>query len=103
MATSPGQCLLAVSGHHWSALSSDNRQSTLSELTNCRFPDNCSIGSRDSAVSIATGYGLYYEGVSECRSSSPVEGDVHTGSGAHSASYPMDKGAFSPWGKAAGA
>jgi hypothetical protein len=61
--------------------------------------------SRDSAVSIATGYGLDDRGV---RVRVPVELRIffpphHPWAfGAHPASYPMDTGALSPGGKATG-
>jgi hypothetical protein len=62
--------------------------------------------SRDSAVGIATGYGLDDRGVgvripvgSRILSSSLVQ----TGSGAHSSSYPVGTGGPFPGGKAAGA
>jgi hypothetical protein len=64
-------------------------------------------GSQDSAVSIATGYGLEGRGITEFESRweqdfSPLHA-VQTGSGAHPASYPMDTGDSYPGGKAAGA
>jgi hypothetical protein len=52
--------------------------------------------SQDSAVGIATGYGLDGRGVR-------VSHIVHTGSGAHPASYPMGTGGSFLSGKAAGA
>jgi hypothetical protein len=63
--------------------------------------------SRDSSVGIATGDGLGDRG---SRVRFPAEGGnfslhhcVHTGSGAHPASYPMGTGGSFPGGKAAGA
>jgi hypothetical protein len=65
------------------------------------------IGSRDSSVGIALGYGLDDRG-SRVRFSAGARNfslhhRVHNGPGAHPASYPMDTGGAFPGGKAAGA
>jgi hypothetical protein len=61
--------------------------------------------SRDSSVGIATGYGLDARGIgvrfpSGARDFSLLD-IVHTGCGAHPASYLMGSGSFLPGGKAA--
>jgi hypothetical protein len=62
------------------------------------------VSSRDSAIGIATGYGLDGRGVGVRvpvgARFSPLHVD-HTGSGAHPASYPIGTWGSSPGGKAA--
>jgi hypothetical protein len=57
-----------------------------------------SVMSRDSSVGIATGYGLDDRGsISGKGRGFSLFNSVHTGSGAHTASYPMGTGGSLPW------
>jgi hypothetical protein len=71
-----------------------------------KSPAHCLLASRDSVVGITTGYWLD-DGGSEFESRYNQEFSllhvVHTGSGAHPASYPMGTGDSFLGGKAAGA
>jgi hypothetical protein len=77
--------------------------STLHNIYVCDFIKKLPIfiyilGSRDSSVRIATGYGLDGRGSIFGRRDFSLYHSVQTGSGAHPASYPMGTTDLFPWG-----